>query len=521
MLLSSDLVKDSLRNKGDPSVCYNTNVKPFNTSNFKNQCQDPVGATARAAMNATTLADQTRGRHYQIPNRFKFRKNIPFTRSISLQMPASNPNIPRRDHPLKRQSSAFFSPLSSEDCNTDSLPLNQSKRHSISVLMDMYDSNHKYPEKGTRFTNPYDETKVPQTMTPSMRAYIFDSTISNKPFPYKLSPSLSLIDQGSSKITKKSERSSNSQNPIVITNGVMLKDIGQNIEHRKSILISGVEESNNPAFASSVSKINYYQGSVPHDTLIAQVGHQNGVDSTKEHSSGTDNLSLNVPLTHRTGTDESSMSLALSAADSVSSDAESDDDEREINIIGDDELTLDLHINRGVSVSSATDVEPVPMRTQQRQLAIKDMIDTNRDAGDAWLRYATADDSSSQGKESVLEDSIESLVQESKEYSLSVKNSQLLAIWSKVGITRRNIYEEITKNLRNMVMFSKMPVMEAIERYSKSTLGERKNLGTVTNTGQNLSSRYLGAEGEFSLVAGSQLSRELWCSANEQFKFDR
>ncbi|VEU21473.1 DEKNAAC102795 [Brettanomyces naardenensis] len=328
--------------------------------------------------------------------------------------------------------------------------------------MNKFESGPADNAETPKLTNPYNDAKVLETITPTMRSYMLD-TLTNHPIAYQPNAS-----------------------PSVGTSGAG--------GHRKSIAIAVKSTVKTPpTYSSSVSKINHYQAGITNGFKVRQ----------KAETARQPLVVSPLPSSHSVGSSSDS---------SDASEESSEEDEFE-----DFEDYSDHNGNSSKNM---------PMRIQQRQLAIQNMMNPSKDAGNAWMKYAADEGKKQEGKERVLEDSIESLIRQERENSTDseLSSSQTTIIWSKVGINQRNSYEEISNDLRSLIMFNKKPMMKSIERYARSTAAKDKKFYRAVNEGQKSSSpsaKYLDKHGHFSCRAGSQLSKDLWGKANREYRVDR
>ncbi|KAG7857924.1 hypothetical protein KL939_003180 [Ogataea angusta] len=393
---------------------------------------------------------EKRGRQYQVPKRYEFQKSIPTSRDSSAHTSIFKPNFTlnklRREHStqslqtsLKRTQSPFLG--SKHD------HMAEVKRHSLSA------ASGGGPGYRNHIINAYNDSKVFETVAPRRTSsvnYILD-TRSNQDAQY--------------------------MPPAPDETG------------KKSILINRPPPNEVPSFNSSISKINYYQSDLQGSRYIEQVKRRDlrEANSTdiKHRPSSTDNTTK----TDQKGetTDEETRS------ESQSSGKDNDDT---INPY------LDPFDSHGIGMTEfSTPTQTAPMRTQQRQLAIKDLIQHHSLAGSAWFELGVKDAS----KTEVSAEPVELINQN---------------VWANVSIDERNKYEHISNDLRKLALFNKKPMMDCIGRYfdfKKQTHINTKVRSRALSPPRETS--YLDSNGQFQKGVGRELADDLWNSANSNFRF--
>ncbi|KAG7904816.1 hypothetical protein KL907_003032 [Ogataea polymorpha] len=393
---------------------------------------------------------EKRGRQFQVPKRYEFQKSIPTSRESSAHTSIFKPNFTlnklRREHSthslqpsLKRTQSPFFGSKNDH--------MAEMKRHSLSA------ASGGGPGYRNHIINAYNDSKVFETVAPRRTSsvnYILD-TRSNQDAQY--TP------------------------PVPDETG------------KKSILIRRPPPNEAPSFNSSISKINYYQSDLQDSQYIEQVRRRDLGDPNsaeiRHRPSSTDNTTKSEQKGETTDDETRS--------ESQSSGHDNDD---AINPYLD---PLDSH---GIGVSEfSTPTQTVPMRTQQRQLAIKDLLQHNSFAGSAWFELGINDVPKT-------------------EYSAEPVELISQNVWANVSIDERNKYEHISNDLRKLALYNKKPMMDCIGRYFE--FAKQTHINTKVRSRAlppEKQDSYLDSNGRFRKGVGRELAEDLWNSANSNFRF--
>ncbi|KAH3663587.1 hypothetical protein OGAPHI_004988 [Ogataea philodendri] len=394
---------------------------------------------------------EKRGRQYQVPKRYEFQKNIPHSRDSSAQTSVFKPNF--TVNKLRRDESTNSFSLQAKRTHSPHLlpktdPLTEYKRHSLSLASGGGSGTKSH------ILNAYNDTKVFETVAPmrsSSSNYVFDQ----KP-----------VQEGSYP--------------------------GQLPEPRnKSILISRPESGEAPAFSSSISKINYYQSEADLPRFMDQAK-RHSARAVVDASPGT------LPRLTPGSTDNTTRPILASAA------SHSDDTDTDIPAVEASNPYLDTLDGPAVKHSPSTTQQTIAMRTQQRQLAMKDLMLHTHTAGSAWFELAAAD-------RPQLDESVE-----------SIDAGQQQNVWANVSVEERNRYEQISNDLRKLALYNKKPMMDSIGRY----LDHRNRNSQLVNTktrARTLAKHEDGAcvdsKGLFKHGMGRELAEEIWNSANSNYRF--
>ncbi|KAG7789201.1 hypothetical protein KL910_002899 [Ogataea haglerorum] len=393
---------------------------------------------------------EKRGRQYQVPKRYEFQKSIPTSRDSSAHTSIFKPNFTlnklRREHStqslqtsLKRAQSPFFG---SKNDHVAEL-----KRHSLSA------ASGGGPGYRNHIINAYNDSKVFETVAPRRTSsvnYILDT---------------------------RSNQDAQSMPPAPEETG------------KKSILINRPSPNEAPSFNSSISKINYYQSDFQGPQYIEQLKGRDLREAssreTKHGPSSTDNTTKSEQKGDTT--DDETHSESQSSVQDNNDTVNPYLDPLESQAIGMTEFS--------------TPTQTAPMRTQQRQLAIKDLMQHHSLAGSAWFELGPKD---------------------ARKIEESTESSELINqnVWANVSIDERNKYEHISNDLRKLALYNKKPMMDCIGRYfelHKQTHISTKGRSRALPPPKDVS--YLDSSGHFQRGVGRELAEELWNSAKSNFKF--
>lgn len=425
------------------------------------------------------MFERERRRQVQLTRRYEIQKNIPRQTSSSQggtlvnRMKILNEDVNLNSRLINGYNG---SPLRRHDSQGRlknlpiTAPLNpaQSKRHSIANIHASSTSNHSSPSSSV--VNTYNDSTVFETTVPGRRNYVFEQIQHQQ------------IQQKNTTLQKNRFRSYDNINSRSKSSGNITNNTSDNTLDYSSSLNRFYNKSQNQAQNDSqiqrLFKNSYLQD--PRTSYNLQRDSVFSKHTNKTSNPSASRLSYMVNDSFQDGTSVSQNQSTENSDDTDGSDNSSDETQPSItdNSVIVNPLGLIDGISAEVSVDdnndgSLGDYETLSSttRTQWKQLLMRNEIDSdlyhteteNKAVGGAWLNQdnynADLNASHSYGNEPVQSSKSEQYQQRQPK-----PTCRKPGMWTQSSLEHRNMYERVTNDLRNMVLFSHNPLVSSLKR---------------------------------------------------------
>lgn len=398
------------------------------------------------------MLERERGRQAQLPKRYEIQKNIPRRTSSSTWINKLN-NFNEDVNLNNRLISGYNgSPLLRHDSQgrlknlpiTAPLNLAQFKRHSIANISS---SNHK--SQNSSVVNAYNDSNVFETTVPGRRNYVFEqfhqqqiqqkNTVLNR-------NRFTSVDTTNirSKSTDYSDTPSQSQNQKLFESSYFQDSRAINNSQSGSVFSKAINKIPNPNDSRLSSTISV---SSQGDATVSQCQSIEASDEDSDEDNSLDETATSI-------TDDNIIAVSLELNESTDKSPSTKSDNNE----------------------STYEYENLSnmMRTQWKQLMIKNEIDgdlnnsesENESVGSAWLNQ----DNYTSTLNSKFNQSLRNHDGNHRRTDDSGKTNQTKplhrqpGVWTQNSLYRRNMHENVACNLRNLVLFSRNPVVSSLKR---------------------------------------------------------